>query len=113
MQKPTFAAHVLMFRLGPEGGMSLKRVEVEEEDGSESEGEGTGSTELSDIRLLGRCGEKETRLFLVFHLCFCGVLVMKWMQRGGTRLTSSSDNLLVTTANLHHISQTSTKTSLV
>lgn len=32
-QKPTFAAHVLMFRLGPEGGMSLKRVAVEEEDG--------------------------------------------------------------------------------
>lgn len=32
-RKPTFAAHVLMFRLGPEGGMSLKRVEVEEEDG--------------------------------------------------------------------------------
>lgn len=31
--KPTFAAHVLMFRLGPGGGMSLKRVEVEEEEG--------------------------------------------------------------------------------
>lgn len=32
-KKATFAAHVLIFRLGPEGGMSLKRVEVEEEDG--------------------------------------------------------------------------------
>lgn len=54
----TFAA--LMFRLGPEGGTSLKRmVEAGEEDRYDSEGEGTGSTELSDIRLLGRCrGEK-------------------------------------------------------
>lgn len=32
-QEPTLAAHVLIFRLGPEGGVSLKRVEVEEEDG--------------------------------------------------------------------------------
>lgn len=49
----TFAA--LMFRLGPEGGTSLKRVAEVGEDRYDSEGEGTGSTELSDIRLLGRC----------------------------------------------------------
>lgn len=49
-----------MFGLGPEGETSLKRVvEAGEEDGYDSDGEGTGSTELSDIRLLGRCrGEK-------------------------------------------------------
>lgn len=48
-------------RLGPEEVILLERVEVEEEDGEDSEGEGTGSTELSDIRLLGRCGrERET-----------------------------------------------------
>lgn len=29
--------------------------EEDEEEGEEPEGEGTGSTELSDIRLLGRC----------------------------------------------------------
>lgn len=34
----------------------MKRVvEAGEEDRYDSEGEGTGSTELSDIRLLGRC----------------------------------------------------------
>lgn len=32
-QKPTFAAQVLMFGLGPGAGMSLKRVEVEVEEG--------------------------------------------------------------------------------
>lgn len=37
--------------------MSLKGVEeVEDGEGEEPEGDGTGSTELSDIRLLGRCG---------------------------------------------------------
>lgn len=69
-QTLTFAAHVLMFRLGPEGGASLKRVEAGEEDGYESEGEGTGSTELSDIRLLGRCGEGGGRLRDLFQPLF-------------------------------------------
>lgn len=50
-----------MLRLGPEEVISLERVEVEEEDGEDSEGEGTGSTELSDIRLLGRCGRERDR----------------------------------------------------
>lgn len=48
-------------RLGPEEVISLERVEVEEEDGEDSEGEGTGSTELSDIRLLGRCEREGDR----------------------------------------------------
>lgn len=47
-----------MLRFGPEVVTSLERVEVDEEDGEDSEGEGTGSTELSDIRLLGRCGRE-------------------------------------------------------
>lgn len=34
----------------------METVAAEEEDGEESVGEGTGSTELSDIRLLGRYG---------------------------------------------------------
>lgn len=37
---------------------SLERVEVDDGDGEEGEGEGTGSTELSDNRLLGRCGRE-------------------------------------------------------
>lgn len=37
---------------------SLERVEADDGDGEEGEGEGTGSTELSDNRLLGRCGRK-------------------------------------------------------
>lgn len=45
-----------MLRCGPEEVISLERVAAEEEDGEESVGEGTGSTELSDIRLLGRYG---------------------------------------------------------
>lgn len=46
-----------MLRLCTEEVMSLKGVEEEEEgEGEDPEGEGTGSTELSDIRLLGRCG---------------------------------------------------------
>lgn len=45
-------------RFGPEVVTSLERVEPDEEDGEDSEGEGTGSTELSDIRLLGRCGRE-------------------------------------------------------
>lgn len=47
---------------------SLERVEADEEDGEDSEGEGTGSTELSDIRLLGRCG-RETRAERQFMFC--------------------------------------------
>lgn len=46
-----------MLRLCTEEVMSLKGVEEEDEgEGEDPEGEGTGSTELSDIRLLGRCG---------------------------------------------------------
>lgn len=50
----TLAVQVAMFRLGPEDVTSLDGVEEEEEEAAEAEGEGTGSTELSDIRLLGR-----------------------------------------------------------
>lgn len=49
------AAQGVMLRFGAEEMMSLERMEAEEEGGDDSEGEGTGSTELSDIRLLGRC----------------------------------------------------------
>lgn len=49
-----------MFRCGPEEVTSLEGVE-EVEEGEEPEGEGTGSTELSDIRLLGRCGRERRR----------------------------------------------------
>lgn len=42
-----------MLRFGPEEMTSCRGVE-EAEQGEEPEGEGTGSTELSDIRLLGR-----------------------------------------------------------
>lgn len=42
-----------MVKFGPEKVTSFDRVE--EEEGEEPVGEGTGSTELSDIRLLGRC----------------------------------------------------------
>lgn len=38
--------------------MTLEGEEVEEE-AEEPEGEGTGSTELSDIRLLGRCERRK------------------------------------------------------
>lgn len=48
-----------MLRCGPEVVISLERVAAEEEDGEESVGEGTGSTELSDMRLLGRCGRED------------------------------------------------------
>lgn len=48
-----------MLRCGPEVVISLERVAAEEEDGEESVGEGTGSTELSDMRLLGRCGSED------------------------------------------------------
>lgn len=44
-----------MFLSCPEEVTSLEGVE-EEDEGEEPEGEGKGSTELSDIRLLGRCG---------------------------------------------------------
>lgn len=54
------AAQVVMFRCGPEEVTSLEGVE-EVEEGEEPEGEGTGSTELSDIRLLGRCGRERRR----------------------------------------------------
>lgn len=48
-----------MLRLGPEEVTSFEGVEEEEEGQEpEGEGEGTGSTELSDIRLLGRCGRE-------------------------------------------------------
>lgn len=56
----TLAAQVVMLRFGPEKVTSLEGVE-EEEEGEEPEGEGTGSTELSDIRLLGRCGRETDR----------------------------------------------------
>lgn len=54
----TLAVQEVVLRLGPEEVTSLEGVEEEEEEeeGEEAEGEGTGSTELSDIRLLGRCG---------------------------------------------------------
>lgn len=48
-------------RFGAAEMMSLERMEAEEEGGDDSEGEGTGSTELSDIRLLGRCEEESDR----------------------------------------------------
>ena len=49
-------------RFGPEEVTSLEGVEEEEEEeGEEPVGEGTGSTELSDIRLLGRCGRDRQR----------------------------------------------------
>lgn len=48
-------------RFGTAAMMSLDRMEAEEEGGDDSEGEGTGSTELSDIRLLGRCEEESDR----------------------------------------------------
>lgn len=53
------------------------------------------STELSDIRLLGRCGGKETRLFSIFCPGFFVALVTTWMQRSKTRLSFSADNLPV------------------
>lgn len=53
----TLAVQVAALRSGPEEVTSFEGVE-EEEEGEEPEGEGTGSTELSDIRLLGRCGKK-------------------------------------------------------
>lgn len=55
----TLAVQVVVLRFGPEEVTSLDGVEEEEEqEGEEAEGEGTGSTELSDIRLLGRCGRE-------------------------------------------------------
>lgn len=50
----TFAVLVEVSGIGPGDVMTLKGV-VEVGEGEEPEGEGTGSTELSDIRLLGRC----------------------------------------------------------
>lgn len=50
--------------------MSLEGVE-EEEQGEDPEGEGTGSTELSDIRLLGRCERVRYRfifLTIIYYL---------------------------------------------
>lgn len=51
----------MRLRFGAAEMMSLERMEAEEEGGDDSEGEGTGSTELSDIRLLGRCEEESDR----------------------------------------------------
>lgn len=51
---------VQVVRFSPEEVTSFEGVE-ETEDGEEPEGEGTGSTELSDIRLLGRCGRQTER----------------------------------------------------
>ena len=51
----TLAVQVAALRFGSEEVTSSEGVE-EEEEGQEPEGEGRGSTELSDIRLLGRCG---------------------------------------------------------
>lgn len=83
-----------MLRFGAEEMMSLERMEAEEEGGDDSEGEGTGSTELSDIRLLGRC-ESETdtegtsfmtdsllvsrteSVYLVQILFFCTAIILK------------------------------------
>lgn len=49
---------MVILRFGPEEVTSLEGVDEEADEGEEPEGEGTGSTELSDIRLLGRCGRQ-------------------------------------------------------
>lgn len=53
----TLTVLAVALRFGAEEVTSFEGVE-EEEDWEEPEGEGTGSTELSDIRLLGRCGRE-------------------------------------------------------
>lgn len=54
-----------MLRFGTEEMTSFDGVEEEEEQWEEPEGEGTGSTELSDMRLLGRCGRHIHRAIIV------------------------------------------------
>lgn len=58
-----------MLRLGAEGGTSWKRADAGEDDRQDSEGEGTGSTELSDIKLLGRCEgrKKQSESVIIFY----------------------------------------------
>lgn len=48
----------VLLRFCAEEMTSLEELEVREV-GEEPEGEGTGSTELSEMRLLGRCGRQK------------------------------------------------------